>query len=108
MIMVGMIYCRLSNQGSHDFYLCASRKTYYLFSQKYKKSVHLFYSDGVLLNDALDFGKSRRDNAIVRTMRKLPMYIRYVEKEHDLAVLNKTQKQYVSTINRKLLITRVA
>lgn len=106
--MVGMIYCRLSDQRLHEFYLCISGKTYYLFSQKYKKSVHSFYGDSVCLNAALDFGKSRRDNAIVRTMRKLPMYIRYVEKEHGIAVLNKTKKQYLGTINQKLLTAQAA
>ena len=91
--MMDSICCVISNQGKHAFYLHTRGNTYYLFSQKYRKSVHLFYNDSVWLNDALDFGKSHRDNAIVRTMRKLPLYIRYVEKANGIAVLNKTRKQ---------------
>ena len=106
--MVGVIYCQLSDKGMHEFYLQISGNTYYLFSQSYKKSVHLFYGGSVRLNDALDFGKSRRDNAIVRTMRKLPMYIRYVEKENGIAVLNKTKKQHVGTIKQKYLTSQAA
>ena len=93
LIMVERITCKLSKTGNHDFYLRTSRNTYFLFSQKYRKSVHLFYSDGVWLNEALDFGKSRRDHAIVHTMRKLPIYIRYIEKENGISVLNRTKRQ---------------
>lgn len=89
--MAGVIYCYLSNQKVHEFYLSVSGNTYYLFSQKYRKSVHKYYRDGVHLKDAIDFSKSHRDNAIVHTMQKLPMYIRYAEKENGIAILNKTK-----------------
>ena len=100
--MVETITCQLSKTGDHEFYLRTSRNTYFLFSQKYRKSVHLFYSDGVWLNEALDFGKSRRDHAIVHTMRKLPIYIRYVEKENGISVLNRTKSSLVKHENKEI------
>jgi len=106
--MVDSICCVLSDQGKHSFYLRAGGNKYYLFTQKYRKSVECYYGEGVPLDNAIDFGKSRRDNAIVRTMRKLPMYIRYVEKENGIAVLNKTKRQRVDIAKHKAMSIQAA
>ena len=55
--------------------------------------MHEFYSDGVSLNTALKFALAHQDNAILRTMEKLPRYIKYVEKEYGIAVLEQTLKK---------------
>jgi len=106
--MGSIIYCSVSKQGDHTFYLRLDGDEYYLFTQKHRKSVHKFYSDGVRLDDAIDFGRSHRDNAITRTMSKLPMYIRYIEKENGIAVLNKTKRQCVDVAKQKTMSIQAA
>ncbi len=63
-------------------------KRYFLFFQPYKKGVADYFGNGVYLDRALDCSRARRDTAILHTMAKLPMYIRYVEKEYGLKVLS--------------------
>ena len=91
------VYCKPTDKGIHTFYLSASGKDYFLFHQDYRKGVHSYFEKGVSLNEAMDFSRAHRDNALIRTMEKLPMYIKYVEKEYGIAVYNKTvsrQKNY--------------
>ena len=85
------IYCIVSDKGIHSFYLQHNSKRYYLFSQNYRKGVHKYYSNGVSLKDAINFNKSHRDEAVTHTMEKLPAYIKYIEKEYDIAVYKKTK-----------------
>lgn len=87
------IYCKPTERGVHSFYLINSGREYFLFSQKYKKGVHNYYANGVLLDDSINFSKSKKDTAIMRTMSKLPMYISYIEQEYGLEILKKTKKK---------------
>lgn len=85
------IYCIISDKGIHSFYLQHNSKRFYLFSQNYRKGVHKYYKNGVSLEDAINFNKSHRDEAVTHTMEKLPAYIKYIEKEYDIAVYKKTK-----------------
>lgn len=91
--MKATIYCEPTSKGVHSFYLIASGTEYYLFSQDYRKGVHEYFGKGVRIDKATDFSKSRRDAAIMRTMTKIPMYIRYVEKEYGVEVLERTKRK---------------
>lgn len=87
------IYCQSTSHDVHSFYLTVNGEKYFLFSQNYRKGVHGFYSKGVLLNDAIDYSRAGRDIAIVRTMKKIRMYIKYIEKEYGIEVLNQTKRR---------------
>ncbi len=87
------IQCRVSDKGEHSFYLETNEEKYFLFCQKYRKGVGEYFRGGVVLNNALNFSKSNYDEAIIRTMQKIPMYIKYIEKEYDIVVLEKTRKK---------------
>jgi hypothetical protein len=87
------IYCKSTVQGIHSFFLLTREREYFLFSQNYRKGVHEYFSKGVLLDDARNYSKSNRDSALIRTMKKLPMYIKYIEKEYGIVVLNQTKKR---------------
>ncbi len=91
--MKATIYCEPTSKGVHSFYLIASGTEYYLFSQDYRKGVHEYFGKGVRIDKATDFSKSRRDAAIMRTMTKIPMYIRYVEKEYGVEILERTKRK---------------
>ena len=88
-----MIYCTPTQQGVHSFYLITEGQKYYLFSQNYRKGVQEYFAKGVSLKESMDFAKNHKDSAIIRTMTKLPMYIRYIEKENEIAVYEKTKKR---------------
>lgn len=97
------IYCKTTARDTHSFYLDHQGQRYFLFTQKYRRGVHGYYGKGVPLGEALNFAKAHKDGAIIRTMEKLPMYIKYLEKEYSIEVLEKTKKrnQKSSSYSRK-------
>lgn len=91
--MKDMIYCKRTGCGAHSFYLVASGQEYFLFCQNYRKGVQKYYGKGVPVNTAIDFSRAHRDDAIERVMTKLPMYIKYIEKEYDIEVFEQTKRR---------------
>ena len=91
--MKATVFCRPTDKGVHTFYLNANGTEYYLFHQNYRKGVSEYYRNGVSINEAINFGRSKKDDALMRTMQKLPMYLKYAEKEYGIQVLNQTIKK---------------
>lgn len=91
--MTTKIICKPTAKGIHSFYLTCEMGTYFLFCQNYRKGVQEFYSKGVSLKNAIDVSKGKKDTAIVRTMNKILPYIRYIEKEYDIKVLDRTSRK---------------
>lgn len=94
MHMKTTIYCKPTSKGIHSFYVSVGSEEYFLFSQNYRKGVAEYFGNGVIFKDAINYSKGRHDNAIVRTMSKIPKYIKYIENEYDVVILNKTKKKY--------------
>lgn len=90
--MKTVVYCKPTEKGIHSFYIVAGTEEFFLFNQAYRRGVEEYFGKGVLINNALDHSKAHKDSAISRTMSKIPMYVRYVEKEYDVAILEKTKK----------------
>lgn len=88
-----VIYCKPTASGVHSFYMIQNGQEYFLFSQDYRKGVQEYFSKGVTLNESLNFSRTRNDSALNRTMTKIPSYIRYIEKEYDIVVLEQTKKK---------------
>ena len=91
--MTAIVFCKPTAKGIHSFYVEASGETHFLFSQDYRRGVNEYFRDGVRLDDALNFSRAKGDNAIKRTMEKLPSYIKYIEREYDLEILRQTAKK---------------
>ena len=87
------IFCRTTTKGIHTFYLNSDGKEYYLFHQDYRKGVAKYYRNGVTLTEAMNFSRSGHDSAIMKTMQKLPIYLKYAEKEYGIYILDKTIKK---------------
>ncbi len=87
------IYCLPISKGIHGFYLKADGETHYLFHQGFRQGVKDYFGRGVSLDYAMDFSRAKHDRAILRTMRKLPSYIKYIEKECGIAVFRKTKEK---------------
>lgn len=90
--MQTVIYCVRAAGGKHEFYMMADRERYYLFTQDYRKGVQNYFGKGLMLNEAMDYSRSNRNRAVVHTMDKIPVYIRYVEKEYGVTVLKRTKR----------------
>lgn len=88
------VYCMADNNSKQHFYVETKGKSYYLFSQDFRRGVQNYYESGVDLNRALDVSKAKFDAAIARTMRKLPAHLRYIEKEYNVQILNRTKRQF--------------
>ena len=88
-----IIYCRTESKGVHTFYLRSEYGDHFLFYQDYRRGVNEYFKRGVTLEDATNFKKSKFDDAIIRTMSKLYMYIKYTEKENGIEILNQTIKK---------------
>lgn len=91
--MKTFISCKATAKGVHSFYMTFEGEKYFLFNQNYRRGVDDFFFGGVELNQAMRFSIAHHDSAIIRTMEKLPSYIKHVEKEYGIAVLNQTIKK---------------
>jgi len=91
--MGNFIYSKTTDKGRQSFYLVNGNEEYYLFTQKFFKGVKQYFHNKVILSDALNVSKSYNDTALIRTKEKLPLYIKYVEKELDIIILDSTAKK---------------
>lgn len=100
--MKNKIYCKETNYGKLSFYVRVDNKDYFLFSQDFKKSVSDYFSLGVSIDESNDYSLGH-GVAVRKVLDKLPSYVRYVEKEFNLAIYNKTkrEKSYKKTTGYK-------
>ena len=91
--MKPQIYCKTTAKGEHSFYLMADGQEYYLFRQAYRRGVHTYFSNGIRIDEVYDFSKAKNDSAVIHTLDKLPLYIKYVENEYGIVVLRQTMKK---------------
>lgn len=91
--MMTEIYCKQMVRGTHSFYLSTDEGDFFLFQQSFRRSVRDYFEGGVRLDKALDHSRANRDVNVIRTISKLPMYIRYVEKEYGITVLEQTKRK---------------
>ena len=81
------------NKGKLSFYLVTEDRDYYLFTQEKRKGVREFFRGGVTLDRAIHHGIGKRDWALHRTMDRVLMHIKYLEKEQGITVLRQSQKK---------------
>lgn len=87
--MKASIYCTEPKHGGLDFYLKVGNESYYLFSQKWRQAIKDCYAGGISVDQALK--ASRHGNRHISD--KIPVYIRYIEKEYGIAVLEKSKRR---------------
>lgn len=88
--MKAKIYCKTIAKGRQAFYVELDGKDYFLFEQDYRVSNKNFFRKGVMMDALNDYSKTT-SHSVKRTLDKLPSYIRYIEKEFDLAIYDKTK-----------------
>ena len=90
--MSTIIYAIPTAKGIHSLFVETDGSTHFLFSQDYRRGVKEFFGKGVCLRRALDHSLSQ-NSAVHRTMDKLIPHIRYVEREHNVTILNQTKRK---------------
>ncbi len=90
--MKSMVLSRVDVSGYHTLYFVVDNKEYYLFRQAYRRGVADYYRNGATIDDAINYSKAKFDTSVMHTMSKLISHIRYVEKEFDIVVLDRTRK----------------
>lgn len=100
-IMKTKIYCT-KKQSKHNFYACVNGKNYYLFSQDFRRGVENYFCGGKVYDEAIKHSKSKGDNALKRTMDKIPSYVRYAEKYYGIIITNRSEKKANKEKNTKL------
>ena len=105
--MANFIYSKTTEKGKQTFYLVSQGREYFLFTQKYYKGVRNYFQNKKHLDDALDVSKSRHDTALIKTMTKIPLYIKFIEKEFGIAIMKtsfrKNKKRKYNQYNRNNL-----
>ena len=77
------VYCTKNETGSLDFYVCSSSGECYLFTQKYYRSVYEMYHTPLTIKQATDFRKADKNTILIKVIEKLPVYLRYAEKNYN-------------------------
>lgn len=94
------VCCRTTGKGIHTFYVLVGNNRYFLFNQNFKRGVDHYYGQGVSLKDAVAFSRAHGDRALIKTMSKIPNYIKYIEKEYDIEILEQTRRRHEQVVRR--------
>ena len=88
--MQAKVYCKTVAKGIQAFYVNANGKEYFLFEQDYRVSNKEFFRHGYYITDKVDYSKVT-STAVRKTLKKLPSYVKYVEKEYGISIYEKTK-----------------
>ena len=94
--MKASIYCEAPRTGGLDFYLKVGCESYYLFNQRWKQAVEDHFKNGISVDQALKAARGKSSVPIRSIAEKLPSYIRYIEKEYDIVVLEKSKRRAIA------------
>lgn len=79
------IYCK-STKDNLSFYVSANGEEIFLFTQRFDYPTFHRFKKGVEIGDALS-PKSRRSPTLEKVCEKLPVYLKYVEQEYGIPLL---------------------
>lgn len=85
------IYCKSFEKGKQSFYVVFEGTEYYLFSQEYRKSNKEVFGNKVFLSELRKL-KKHHSHSVRSTVEKIPSHIRYIEKEYDISLLDKSKE----------------
>ncbi len=88
-----------------DFSVVCGNDRYYLFSQKYSRSVLEHFRRNARIDQALDHTRSNRNTLIVNAIGRLYSSLKYVDKYYSLDILKKgrqtSRRQYIPAIDEE-------
>lgn len=104
--MLTRIFCKMCMNGRQAFYIEADGEIYFLFEQSYRKTIKSYYGKGVSLEQSMKFANSK-SFAVRNVMEKLPLYIKYIEKEYGISIFEKTKRKRGGKTSAKRKYTAV-
>lgn len=98
--MKNFIYCTTTAKGEQSFYLMTQGTKYFLFAQAFRRSNKDVFEQGISL---FEFRKLKKhcSYSVRHTAEKLPAYIRYIEQEYDILIMETTKRKKLNRQNRK-------
>lgn len=90
-MMKTKVICKEIKTGILSFYVMAGGKEYFLFQQEFKKTVYDYFANGVNIGVTNDYSAAH-SHTVRKTLDKLPCYIRYIEKEYNIEIYEKTKQ----------------
>ena len=101
--MKNYIYCTTTAKGEQTFYLMSQGTKYLLFVQAFRRSNKEVFEQGVSLFDLRKL-KKHRSFSVSHTATKLPTYVRYIEQEYGISVMEMTKRKQEGWKNEKRFI----
>lgn len=89
------IFIEKKSEQIHFYLKSSALGKMYLFSQRFTKAVYDYFIQERSLNEILGFKKWYHNPRLDKTISKIPMYIRYAEREYGCRITNR------STVFRK-------
>ena len=77
------VYCIKENDALF-FYLIVKNETYFMFVQRYSKSVFDFYCNAQHLERAIDCTRAKRNPSIINVMNRIKSYRKYIKQEYNI------------------------
>ena len=93
------IKCTGNNMGGHSFYINHDGVDYLLFNQRYHTGVNRTFKNGIDLTNSLNPKTAKGDTAVLKTISKMKPYIKFIEKEYQVKILDTSIKKGV--VNKK-------
>ena len=90
--MQATVFCKTTAKATQSFFVKVGGRDYFLFQQDFRKSNKEFFRNGVGVH-AINNYSGVHSTAVRKTLDNLPSYIRYIEKEYDVAIYEKTKKK---------------
>lgn len=98
--MKNFIYCTTTAKGEQSFYLMTQGTKYFLFAQTFRRSNKDVFGQGISLFELRKL-KKHCSYSVRHTAEKLPAYIRYIEQEYDILIMETTKRKKLNRQNRK-------
>lgn len=98
--MKNFIYCTTTAKGEQSFYLMMQGTKYFLFAQAFRRSNKDVFGQGISLSELRKL-KKHCSYSVRHTVEKLPAYIRYIEQEYDILIMETTKRKKLNRQNRK-------
>lgn len=92
--MTVKIICKSDRTKTHSFYVIHKHHEYYLFSQDMNRSIWMFFKKGTPLNRAIDYSYADENTKLIKTMEKIRLCLKYIEREEGISIFNKTKRKY--------------
>ena len=101
--MKTVIQCEKTRLGDHAFYIMHNRTKYLLFVQKYYQDVNNVFSNGIDLNKAINPKTAKGAAPVSKTIDKMKLYIKYIEKEYQVKILDASINKGVRNKRKELM-----